>query len=185
MSHQPTLVGLEEVFNRPLTTPHQDLLQFPDVDTDTRRYHGKQYGRAGELLVESVFLSLGLQSVGVAEHSPFDCVVFLEQGVLRVQVKTVTRPRGGCFNFNVSRGYHRSPAGVRKYSDNDFDLLALVCLSENVVKFTADRRRSQSIGVEEIAALRRQPGASFEAALADIGVDQMPPAPVGLMPFCY
>ena len=53
------------------------------------------------------------------------------------------------------------------------------------MKFTADRRRSQSIGVEEIAALRRRPGASFEAALADLGVDKMPPAPVGLMPFCY
>jgi hypothetical protein len=58
-------------------------------------------------------------------------------------------------------------------------------LSENVVKFTADRRRSQSIGVEEIAALRRRPGASFEAAMSDLGVDQMPPAPAGLMPFCY
>ncbi|UWR35252.1 hypothetical protein K3759_17475 (plasmid) [Sulfitobacter sp. W027] len=185
MTHQPTLVGFEEVFHAPSSEPHHDLLQFPKLDAETLRYHGKQFGRAGELLVESVLLSLGLQSVNVAEHAPFDCVVFLTQGVLRVQVKTAIRPRANCFNFNISHGYHRSPAGVRRYSQNDYDLLALVCLSENVVKFTADRRRSQTIGVEEVEKLRRRPGASFEAALSEVGVDQMAPAPTGPMPFCY
>lgn len=185
MTHQPLLAGLEDVFRHPSTARHADLLQFPQIDTDTLRHHGKEFGRAGELLVESVLLSLGVQSVSVAEHSPFDCVVFLKQGVLRVQVKTATRPRAGCFNFNVSRGYHRSPHGVRRYSESDFDLLALVCLSENVVKFTADRRRSQTIGIEEVESLRRRPGLSFEAALSDLGVDQMAPASAGLMPFCY
>jgi hypothetical protein len=185
MTHQPTLVGFEEVFHAPLSEPHQDLLQFPQIDTDALRCHGKQYGRAGELLVESVLLSVGVQSVGVAEHLPFDCVVFLRQGVLRVQVKTATRPRANCFNFNISHGYHRSPGGVRRYAENDYDLLALVCLSENVVKFTADRRRSQTIGVEEVEKLRRRPGASFEAALSEVGVDQMAPAPAGPLPFCY
>ena len=185
MTHQPLLSGFEELVHPSSAPLQQDLLQFPEIDPDTRRFHGKQFGRAGELLVESVLLSLGVQSVGVAEHLPFDCVVFLGQGVLRVQVKTATRPRSGRFNFNVSRGYHRSPAGVRRYSENDFDLLALVCLSENVVKFSADRRRSQTIGVEEIAGLRRRPGASFENALSDLEVDQMGPAPAGPLPSCY
>ncbi|UWR35623.1 hypothetical protein K3759_19630 (plasmid) [Sulfitobacter sp. W027] len=185
MTYQPTLVGFEEVFRAPSSAAQQDLLQFPKIDTETLRYHGKQFGRAGELLVESVLLSLGLQSVNVAEHAPFDCVVFLTQGVLRVQVKTAIRPRANCFNFNISHGYHRSPGGVRRYAENDYDLLALVCLSENVVKFTADRRRSQIIGIEEIEGLRRRPGSSFESALADLGVDQMAPAPVGPVPFCY
>lgn len=185
MTYQPLLDGFEEVFHAPATEPYQDLLQFPKVDTETLRCHGKQFGRAGELLVESVFLSLGLHCVGVAEHLPFDCVVFLDQGVLRVQVKTATRQRANCFNFNISHGYHRSPTGVRRYSQNDYDLLALVCLSENVVKFTADRRRSQVVGIEEIERLRRQPGASFVAALAALGVDQMAPAPAGPVPFCY
>ncbi|MEQ5828861.1 hypothetical protein J3456_15970 [Sulfitobacter sp. NFXS29] len=185
MTHQPLLAGFEEVFHAPLSEPPQDLLQFPQIDTDALRYHGKQFGRAGELLVESVLLSVGVQSVSVAEHLPFDCLVFLSQGVLRVQVKTATRPRANCFNFNISRGYHRSPGGVRGYAEDDYDLLALVCLSENVVKFTADRRRSQIIGIDEIEVLRRRPGSSFESALADLGVDQMAPAPVGPVPFCY
>ena len=185
MTYQPLLDGFEEVFHAPLSEPHHDLLQFPKLDAETLRYHGKQFGRAGELLVESVLLSVGVQSVGVAEHLPFDCVVFLSQGVLRVQVKTATRPRANCFNFNISRGYHRSPAGVRRYSDGDYDLLALVCLSENVVKVSADRQRSQLVGIEEIEGLRRRPGSSFESALADLGVDQMAPAPVGPVPFCY
>lgn len=185
MTHQPTLVGFEEVFHHPATEPHQNLLQFPKIDTETLRSNGKQYGRAGELLVESVLLSVGVQSVSVAEHLPFDCVVFLSQGVLRVQVKTATRPRANCFHFNVSHGYHRSPGGVRRYAENDYDLLALVCLSENVVKFTADRRRSQAIGVEEVERLRRRPGASFETALSELGVDQQAPAPAGPIPFCY
>lgn len=185
MTHQPLLDGFEEVFHAPSSAPHHDLLQFPKLDAETLRYHGKKFGRAGELLVESVFLSLGVHSVGVAEHLPFDCVVFLEQGVLRVQVKTATRQRAGCFNFNVSRGYHRSPGGVRGYAENDYDLLALVCLSENVVKFSADRRRAQVVGIEEVERLRRQPGASFVAALSALGVDQMAPAPAGPVPFCY
>jgi len=185
MTYQPLLDGFEEVFHHPATEPHQDLLQFPQIDTDVLRYHGKQFGRAGELLVESVLLSVGVQSVGVAEHLPFDYVVFLDQGVLRVQVKTATRPRANCFNFNVSHGYHRSPGGVRGYAENDYDLLALVCLSENVVKFTADRRRSQIIGIEEIEGLRRRPGSSFESALTGLGVDQMAPAAAGPLPFCY
>ncbi|WP_339638982.1 hypothetical protein [uncultured Sulfitobacter sp.] len=185
MTYQPLLVGFEDVFDAPSIEPHHDLFQFPEIDAETLRSNGKQYGRAGELLVESVLLSVGVQSVGVAEHLPFDCVVFLSQGVLRVQVKTATRPRANCFNFNISRGYHRSPAGVRRYSDGDYDLLALVCLSENVVKFSADRQRSQLVGIEEIERLRRRPGASFEAALSELGVDQMTPAPAGPLPFCY
>ncbi len=185
MTYQPTLAGLEEIFRRPLTPPQPDLLQFPEIDTETLRYHGKQFGRAGELLVESTLLRFGLQSVSLPEHLPFDYAVLHERGLIRVQVKTASRLRDGRYHFTISKGYHRSPAGVRGYSQADYDLLALVGLSENVVKFTADRRRSQSIGVEEIEELRRRPGASFEYALEELGVDQMAPAPAGPMPFCY
>lgn len=185
MTYQPPLAGLEDVFQLPLPAQNTKLLQFPRIDTETLRRHGKLFGRAGELLVESVLLRLGLESVSLPEHLPFDYAVLHGRGIIRVQVKTASRPRDGSFNFSISKGYHRSPGGVREYSREDFDLLALVALSEDVVKFTADRRRSQVIGMDEIEDLRRCPGASFESALTEMGMDQRPPSPSNTMPFCY
>ncbi len=185
MTHQPPLRGLEDVFRPDLPVQNTELMHFPNVDSDTLKHHGKQIGRAGELLVESILLRMGLPSVSPAEFMPVDFFVFHEIGILRVQVKTAARVNNGCYQFNISHGYHRSPRGVRRYAETDFDLLALVGLQDNVVKFSVDRRRSQTIGIEEIEGLRRKPGASFESALADLGGDQLAPAPVGPMPFCY
>lgn len=185
MTYQPPLAGLEDVFQLQLPAQNTELLQFPQIDAETLRRNGKLFGRAGELVVESVLLRLGLESVSLPEHLPFDYAVLHERGIIRVQVKTASRPRDGSFHFSISRGYHRSPGGVREYSREDFDLLALVGLSEDVVKFTADRRRSQMIGMDEIEDLRRRPGASLERALADVGVDQRPLSPSNIMPFCY
>ena len=185
MPYQPTLAGFEDVFCPDLPAQCKKLLHFPHVEPSVLKHHGKELGRAGELLVESVFLRLGLQSVPLAEHLPFDCVVFHGPGLIRVQVKTAARPRGDCYHFNVSRGYHRSPAGVRQYAAGDFDLLALVGLTDNVVKFSADRQRGQVIGVDEVDRLQRRPGASFEQALEDLGIVQTGSPAAGPMPYCY
>jgi hypothetical protein len=168
MTFQPTLAGFEELFAPIFPQQNEDLRDFPRVTSDALKIHGKELGRAGELLVESTLLRLGHQSISVGEHLPFDSVVLHPQGLIRIQVKTAARPRNACYNFNVSRGYHRSPTGVRSYANEDFDLLALVALSDNIVKFSADRRRSQSIGLDEIAGLRTRPGETFEAALQDL-----------------
>lgn len=185
MTYQPPLAGLEDVFQLQLPAHTSELLRFPQVDTDTLRRHGKLFGRAGELIVESVLLRLGLACVSVPEYLPFDCAMLHARGIIRVQIKTASRPRDDGFHFSISKGYHRSPRGVRQYDQGDFDLLALVGLSEDVVKFTADRRRSQVIGADEIEVLRRRPGASLEAALSDLGVDQMSHSSAGPLPFCY
>lgn len=168
MTFQPTLAGFEELFAPIFPPQNEDLRDFPDVTSDALKIHGKELGRAGELLVESTLLRLGHQSISVAEYLPFDCIVLHPQGLIKIQVKTAARPRSACYNFNISRGYHRSPTGVRSYSDTDYDLLALVALSDNVVKFSAERRRSQNIGLDEIAGLRIRPGETFEAALEDL-----------------
>lgn len=168
MTFQPTLAGFEELFAPIFPSQNEDLRDFPDVKSEALKTHGKELGRAGELLVESTLLRIGYQSISVSEHLPFDCVVLQPQGLIRIQVKTAARPRSACYNFNISKGYHRSPGGVRGYAESDFDLLALVALSDNVVKFSSDRRRSQSIGLDEVAGLRQRPGLSFEAALEDV-----------------
>ncbi len=178
MTFQPPLVGLEDLFAPIFPPQNLDLRCFPDVSSDALKAHGKELGRAGELLVESTLLRIGLSSVSVAEHLPFDCVLLHSDGLIRIQVKTAARPRNACYNFNISRGYHRSPGGVRDYADTDFDLLALVALSDNVVKFSADRRRSQSVGIDEVGTLRQQPGASFHRALEELRItrDETPTA---------
>lgn len=168
MTFQPTLAGFEELFAPIFPPQSEDLRNFPDVTSDALKVHGKELGRAGELLVESTLLRLGHQSISVAEHLPFDCVVLHPRGLIRIQVKTAARPRNDSYHFNISRGYHRSPTGVRTYADTDYDLLALVALSDNVVKFSSERRRSQNIGLDEIAGLRTRPGEAFEAALEDL-----------------
>ncbi|MGJ8547518.1 MAG: group I intron-associated PD-(D/E)XK endonuclease [Sulfitobacter sp.] len=185
MTYQPPLAGMEDVFRSHFPTQLTELLQFPNVSPGLLKHHGKAIGRAGELLVESTFLRIGLQSVSLAEHLPFDCVVLHSRGLIRVQVKTSARPRDGSYHFNVLRGYHRSPAGVRQYAEGDFDLLALVALSDNVVKFSADRQRAQAIGLDEVDGLRRQPGASYEQALEDLGMDQAGSSEASPLPFCY
>lgn len=168
MTFQPPLVGMEELFAPIFPPQNEDLRHFPNVSSDALKIHGKELGRAGELLVESTLLRLGHQTISVAEHLPFDCVVLHPHRLVRIQVKTAARPRKDCYNFNISKGYHRSPGGVRRYEATDFDLLALVALSDNVVKFSAERGRSQSIGLDEISSLRQRPCTTFEAALEEL-----------------
>ena len=102
---------------------------------------------------------------------PADRMIHLPGGDnLRLQIKTCCRPRNGFFHFSLTKGYHRSPTGVKRYEDTDFDLVALVGLSENTVKFTSDRRQSQKISLDEIYALRADPCESLERAISELGL---------------
>lgn len=185
MTYQPPLRGLEDVFRSDLPVQNTELMHFPDVGSDTLKHHGKLIGRAGELLVESVLLRMGLPSISPAEFMPVDFFVFHTNDILRVQVKTAARAKSGSYQFNISHGYHRSPRGVRRYAETDFDLLALVGLQDNVVKFSADRKRSQSIGMDEVDRLRRCPGKSLERALDALGVVQAGVPAVGPTLNCH
>lgn len=171
MTYQPLLAGWEDALRLPGPPKQTALLQFPNVDADILKRHGKEIGRAGERLVESILCRLGLNCQLVDEHQAYDCVVFLRSSYLRVQIKTAARPRNGRYHCNVAKGYHGSPNGVRRYDESDYDLLALVGLQDNVVKFSADRARSQFIGLDEVDLLRRRPAASYLRALGELGLD--------------
>lgn len=101
---------------------------------------------------------------------PADRIVYHPNGDLRLQIKTCCRSRDGYFHFTLTKGYHRSPTGVKRYEDSDFDLVALVALSENAVKFTAERHQSHRVAVSELTALRTDPCASLERAIDDLGL---------------
>ncbi|EDM29959.1 hypothetical protein RTM1035_09698 [Roseovarius sp. TM1035] len=131
--------------------------------------NAKWFGLSGEFFVDSILLRFGIYTSQLPEVLPADRIVYHPRADLRMQIKTCCRARDGYFHFNLSRGYHRSPTGVKPYETNDFDLVALVALSENAVKFSADRQGSQRIAISEIETLRADPCASLEQAIDDLG----------------
>jgi len=185
MTFQPPLNGLEKLFEPQIPPLGHDLRDFPHVPRRALSANAKWIGRAGELLVESVLLRIGLVSAQLPEFMPADCIVYHPDALLRVQIKTCSKPRNGAFHFNISKGYHRSPTGVRRYDRGDFDLLALVALSENVVNFTADRRQAQSFSVADVSELRDHPRRSLDDALETIGILPCDAASTDLKPTQY
>lgn len=182
MSFRPLLSGLDVLSGPQTPPPGHALRDFPHVSRHALSQNAKWIGRAGELLVESVLLRIGLVSAQLPEFMPADCIVYHPSRLLSVQVKTCSRPRDGAFHFNVSKGYHRSPTGVRRYDRGDYDLLALVALSENVVKFTADRQQTQSFQAAEVARLRAYPRRSLDAALEEHGLASRNAVPADTTP---
>ncbi|WP_281966965.1 hypothetical protein [Roseovarius nanhaiticus] len=185
MPYQLFLSGLDTLSEPKTPPPGHDLRNFPHVPRRALSANAKWIGRAGELLVESVLLRIGLVSAQLPEFMPADCIVYHPDAVLSVQIKTCSKPRDGAFHFNISKGYHRSPTGVRRYDRGDYDLLALVALSENVVKFTADRGQSQSFQCCETATLRAYPRRSLDTALEGIGLAACAALPANNTPVQY
>jgi hypothetical protein len=181
MSKQPLLSGFETLFasqNDRITT--NDIRDFPNLSRDALTRHGKWFGLSGEYLVDSILLRFGIYTSQLPEMLPADRIVYHPTGDLRLQIKTCCRARGGYFHFALSKGYHRSPTGVKRYEDADFDLVALVALSEIVVKVSANRQQSQRIAISEIATLRADPCASLESAIDELA--QAGSSVTGLMP---
>lgn len=171
MSKQPPLSGFETLFASQIdNVPTNDIRDFPNLSRDTMTRNAKWFGLAGEFFVDSILLRFGIYTSQLPEVLPADRIVYHPRADLRMQIKTCCRARDGYFHFNLSRGYHRSPTGVKPYETDDFDLVALVALSENAVKFTADRHGSQRIAIAEIETLRADPCASLERAIDDLGL---------------
>jgi len=55
--------------------------------------------------------------------------------MLRLQVKTLSRPKGQRCSFVMTRGCHHSKAGMFTYDKDDYDIAAFVCLSIGQVFF--------------------------------------------------
>ena len=88
--------------------------------------------------------------------------------LLRLQVKTVTQARQGCFTFAMQQGYSPSPQGRRDYAADAFDLAALVVLPANAVAFTARKLPVHRISVASVARLQERPQETLIAALTGL-----------------
>lgn len=147
------------------------LLRYPNVTAEVLCARAKELGQAAELQLDSTTARLGIKSAGFGEHAPFDRVLWIQQFCFRLQIKGRNRSdERGDYRFDIRKGYQRGPTGTKSYEPGDFDLLALVALPENVVKFTARWSEHHVIRRSEIAGLRARPGESLIAALRDLGV---------------
>ncbi|MFD0859240.1 hypothetical protein [Roseovarius aquimarinus] len=182
MPFQPELPGFSSPA-RPEPALSNALEAYPDVSATTICRHAKRIGRAGEHLVDSILTRYGDHILAAPEDEPFDRLVRRGDRHVTIQVKTSARAVDGFYKFSMKRGYAGSPKGIRSYGANDYDIAALVALPENVVLFSADRRESHRISLDQIQALRERPRASYLRALEEIGLigpdepEAAPPSP--------
>ena len=172
MAHQPLLPGIDPVCPAPGTdpaTPADTLWSYPDCAALTLQQNAKMIGFAGELFVDSVFARLGLHSSSVSEGLPYDRLLLVDGEGIPIQVKATTNTQSGAFRFSATQGYRRSPRGVRPYSEDAFDILALVALPENAVFFTASKALTHCIPMAQVPMLRARPQITLAQALRSLG----------------
>lgn len=175
MRHQPYLPGLAapDPAEAALTRV-PDMMDYPDLSGDVLCERAKELGLASEFLVDSILTRLCVPFAHFGEHSAFDRLIWIGGRCLRVQIKSRHRMSEKGYIFEIRKGYQRGPSGTRPYARGEFDLLALVGLPHDVVRFTSDWRLSHRIKTSEIPRLRARPGASLAETLQDLGLDPAP-----------
>ncbi|MEM7709239.1 MAG: hypothetical protein AAF264_00465 [Pseudomonadota bacterium] len=151
--------------------PGHALWSFPNVPPETLCAQANLLGCAGEALVDSLLLRYGLIPLAVPAGLAVDRVVVHPNGLFRMQIKTTATRRADGYAINAERGYRGSPQGRRGYDADDYDMLAIVALPDDVVRFTTEVRSRHRICLSEVPGLRADPRASLEAALIRIGLD--------------
>ena len=168
MPHQPLLAGLDLPPVATTLPPVADMRTWPDVSAEAVCRHAKQLGAAGEALFDSQMLCFGELAVAVGEFFAYDRLLIRAGVPVRVQVKTAILPSSRGYTVEPRKGYRGSPRGLRRYEDDEFDLLAIVILREGVIFHTAANARQHHVPLSAIVHLRRDPRSSFDIALADL-----------------
>lgn len=136
-------------------------------------------GRAGEYLVLADLLLKGWVAYPTSQGVPYDIAVDVGDRIIRVQVKSTRMPKSP---ETLNRGtplyvFHTRRAGKggrRRYSNTDFDMLALVALDRRLIAYYAladSRHHSMAIRVpgwrygESGVRCRYFEDAQFESAL--------------------
>lgn len=166
MPTQPLLPGLALPCSDTASSTADDLRDWPNVTADVVCRNAKQLGAAAEALFDSQMHVFGQIPLPVAEFLPFDRILLRPSGIWRVQIKSITMPTNDGYALELRRGYRCSPQGMRRYAATDYDLLAIVLLRENVIRFYAEHQPRYHIPFSAIRGLRLAPRASFDAAVA-------------------
>ena len=106
-------------------------------------------GLAGEYLVMSKLIKMGYSCALSGNGEPYDILVDIPKaGIQKIQIKTKSK-NSKILNYNFRRGYHGSKTGTYAYSDDDFDISAVVLLQESKVLFKYGVHDSISIRIED------------------------------------
>lgn len=106
-------------------------------------------GLAGEYLVMSKLIKMGYSCALSGNGEPYDILVDVPKvGILKIQIKTKSK-NSKILNYNFRRGYHGSKTGTYSYSEDDFDISAVVLLQEGKVLFKYGVHDSISIRIED------------------------------------
>jgi hypothetical protein len=95
-------------------------------------------GESGTNLVLSRLQGWGIAAQASMAGVAYDIVADIAGfDMMRVQVKTKSRPLNGRCSFNLTRGFYLSKSGMFPYANDDFDIAALVCLEIGQIFFCA------------------------------------------------
>ena len=93
-------------------------------------------GESGTNLVLSRLQGWGIPAQASMPGIAYDLIADVKGlDMLRIQVKTRSRPKGQRCSFVMTRGCHYSKAGMFPYDKDDYDIAAFVCLSIGQVFF--------------------------------------------------
>ncbi len=111
-----------------------------------------EIGRAGEYLVMADLLLNGWVAYPTSQGVPYDIAVDIGQRVIRVQVKSTKTPKtpGSLNRGSPLYVFHTRRAGKggrRRYSSDDFDVLALVALDRRLIAYYALARYPTTIAL--------------------------------------
>ncbi|GAA5263986.1 hypothetical protein ACOSOMT5_P0406 [Acidiphilium sp. MT5] len=103
-------------------------------------------GEAGANLVLAQLLGWGIPAQIAMPGIAYDLIADIPGlDLLRIQVKTRSRPKGQSCSFTMTRGFYYSKAGMFNYERDDFDLAAFVCLSIGAVFFCHNPKSHVSV----------------------------------------
>ena len=111
-----------------------------------------QIGKAGEYLVCADLILKGFIAFPSEQGLPYDVLLDTGERLLKVQVKTTSSPRAipqrseksFAYIFNVKRA---GKNGKTRYSDNEIDLFALVCLDTMKVGYIKNCDMPETINI--------------------------------------
>ena len=168
-----------------LDTPEEKI---SNSDGHQVRHHGlrvspeMEVGRAGEHLVMADLLLNGWVAYPTSQGVPYDVAVDIGDRVIRVQVKSTKMPKTPAslnrgtplYVFNTRRA---GKGGRRRYSTDDFDVLALVALDRRLIAYYALADSHNDCVALRVPSLRYGEGgvksryfedAKFESALYSV-----------------
>jgi hypothetical protein len=105
------------------------------IETPVEKRNDVRTGEAAENLVLSKLLKWDYDAHRASGGGPFDLIMEVDQTLLKIQVKSKSRPREKML-FPFTRGYHGSKTKVYNYDQGDFDIACCVNLSDEKILFS-------------------------------------------------